>query len=416
MAPGPSAVIWRVIVASNVSLNLSNRFRAAFEEASKTTGTKFDYLVSTAQRESGLNASAKAPSSSATGLFQFVEQTWLETMKEQGPALGFGQAASRISKSGDKYYVHDAATRQKILDMRKDPETAAMLAGAYAQKNKALLSQNLDRQPTSGELYAAHFLGAQGSSKLIELAENKPDTAAYKIFPQQAQANRNIFFDRQGNPKTVSQVYDNLVATVPSKPKERTFIGMLGNWFKHKDNGSEPFTDKSSAASQVAVNKFVSSERVNDATNKAAVVSDSASSLETFFNQPAQRELPSRYGLSYNSDPSVAGSLRSSRFAPSATADQLRRSRVYTEAAQTALAETEAAPLPRGKPEDAGVSRNGAVDDLNGALPRAKPHGTSGGSSIGSSNGDGGRPQQRFGALDLTAFLDRDVFSASKKA
>ena len=49
----------------------------AIRQAAQATGTSFQYLLATAQVESGLNPQAGASTSSARGLFQFIEQTWL---------------------------------------------------------------------------------------------------------------------------------------------------------------------------------------------------------------------------------------------------------------------------------------------------------------------------------------------------
>ena len=57
--------------------------------AGDRNGVDFDYLLQTAMRESSLNPAAKATGSSAVGLFQFLESTWLQVMKEQGPRLGY---------------------------------------------------------------------------------------------------------------------------------------------------------------------------------------------------------------------------------------------------------------------------------------------------------------------------------------
>ena len=63
----------------------------------------FNYLLQTAQRESALNPTAKAPSSSAVGLFQFLDSTWLPVKKEEGPRLGYQKYADAITtdKDGD---------------------------------------------------------------------------------------------------------------------------------------------------------------------------------------------------------------------------------------------------------------------------------------------------------------------------
>ena len=51
--------------------------------AGDRSGVDFDYLLQTAMRESSLNPTAKAQTSSATGLFQFLESTWLQVMKDE---------------------------------------------------------------------------------------------------------------------------------------------------------------------------------------------------------------------------------------------------------------------------------------------------------------------------------------------
>ena len=57
---------------------------AAIQRASSATGVDFGYLMGAATRESGYNPNAKAKTSSATGLFQFLDQTWLATLKQHG--------------------------------------------------------------------------------------------------------------------------------------------------------------------------------------------------------------------------------------------------------------------------------------------------------------------------------------------
>src|SRR5581483_444874 len=143
----------------------------AIRQASQATGTSFSYLLATAQVESGLNPQAGAPTSSARGLFQFVEQTWLGTMKQSGAALGYGRYADAISQTAPgRYVVADPAMRQDILKLRNNPTVNAVMAGAFTQANAAYLTQKLGRPPSEGELYIAHFLGAGGAARLIGLA------------------------------------------------------------------------------------------------------------------------------------------------------------------------------------------------------------------------------------------------------
>ena len=72
---------------------------SALQSASKRTGVEFDYLLKTAMRESSLDCQAKSRTSSACGLFQFTEQSWLGTMKKHGAALGLGTEAAAIEQS-----------------------------------------------------------------------------------------------------------------------------------------------------------------------------------------------------------------------------------------------------------------------------------------------------------------------------
>ena len=50
--------------------------------------------------------------SSARGLFQFIEQTWLATMKQSGSALGYGHYAAAITQTATgRYEVTDQVLR-----------------------------------------------------------------------------------------------------------------------------------------------------------------------------------------------------------------------------------------------------------------------------------------------------------------
>jgi hypothetical protein len=183
----------------------------AIRHASRVTGTNFQYLVATAQVESRFNPGAAAPTSSARGLFQFIEQTWLATLKEQGPALGYGKIADAIDRGpSGQYVVTDPRLNDRIMKLRNDPTANAVMAAAYTKANAGKLAGRLGRNPTEGELYVAHFLGSQGAGRLISLAEAKPGMRADEAFPGPAKANPSIFYDK-GRPRSVGEVYRTLV-------------------------------------------------------------------------------------------------------------------------------------------------------------------------------------------------------------
>jgi hypothetical protein len=196
---------------------------AAIQRASNATGVDFTFLMKTANRESGYNPRAQAPTSSAAGLFQFVEQTWLSTLKQHGSKYGYARYAELITKGADgRYHVDGAEARKAVMDLRLDPHASSLMAGELTSDHASYLRGRTGRSPTSGELYAAHFLGPKGSAQLIEAMQTRPGASAASLFPDAAQSNRSIFY-RDGRAATVSEVYANLTrAAGPGSPATRT--------------------------------------------------------------------------------------------------------------------------------------------------------------------------------------------------
>jgi hypothetical protein len=190
----------------------------AIRRGAERTGVGFDYLLATAQRESALDPKAQARGSSASGLFQFVEQTWLGMMKSEGGKAGLPEYSRAITTRSDgTYTVDDPSLRRAILDLRQDPGVSSVLAGALTQKNRESLSADLGREPNGGELYVAHFLGSKGASDLIRAASSDPTRPIARDFPDAAAANRTIFFDGQGRARGAGEVYALLTANA-SRP------------------------------------------------------------------------------------------------------------------------------------------------------------------------------------------------------
>jgi len=189
----------------------------AIQRASQATGVDFSFLMKTAHRESGMNPSAKAGTSSAAGLFQFVEQTWLSTLKQHGAKYGYARYADLINKGSDGHYhvPGGSEARRTVMDLRLDPHAASLMAGEMTSDSAAYLKGRTGRSPTAGELYAAHFLGPQGSAKLIEAAQTRPGATAAQLFPDAAHANKAIFY-RDGRAATVGEVYANLTKAAGS--------------------------------------------------------------------------------------------------------------------------------------------------------------------------------------------------------
>jgi len=220
-------VISKDLSAGSIAMVLSRHLKpaeagqtalAAIVRASGRAGVRFDFLVKTAQRESNLDASAKSARSSAAGLFQFTEQTWLRMIKETGDAHGMANEARSIEVSRDgRFRVADPEQRQAILDLRFNPDAASAMAAELTKANARSLQESLNRPATEGELYAAHFLGANGAARLIKAVRQSPIGQAAAIFPEAARANPNVFF-ASGRAVTTGELHARLISTNRASP------------------------------------------------------------------------------------------------------------------------------------------------------------------------------------------------------
>ena len=150
-----------IVNDSTAAGSASNPFTDLIKAAADATGVNFNYLYKQASVESGFNASAQAPTSSARGLYQFTKDTWLKVVEQHGEEAGLTREASAL-RSG----MTTPDDRQRILDLRNNPEISARMAAHHALDNaRALQAQGIQvKGPT--ELYLAHLLvqGARPNS------------------------------------------------------------------------------------------------------------------------------------------------------------------------------------------------------------------------------------------------------------
>jgi hypothetical protein len=170
-------------------------------------------LLGQARIESGLNPTARARTSSATGLFQFTRQTWLATLKAHGPKHGYQWAADAIAQDANgRHRITDPGLRSAILDLRNDPLAASSMAAEFADDNAAFVTARTGRAPEPVDLYLAHFLGASGAAKFLTAHESDPQAAAAPLFPAAAAANRSVFFDKDGSARTLLDIRNRFAA------------------------------------------------------------------------------------------------------------------------------------------------------------------------------------------------------------
>ncbi|WP_242528171.1 lytic transglycosylase domain-containing protein [Novosphingobium sp. PY1] len=179
------------------------RVQAAIARAAAATGVDFKYLMAQAKLESSMDPGARASTSSAAGLYQFTQGTWVETLDRHADRHGLDWVGSAI----DGGRITDPTMRAQIMSLRYDPDTSAMMAAELASDNRAELTGVLGREPDSSELYLAHFLGISGASQFLSALDTNPSQSAASILPKAAAANRGIFYDG-GAPRSVGGVMD----------------------------------------------------------------------------------------------------------------------------------------------------------------------------------------------------------------
>jgi hypothetical protein len=183
----------------------------AIARAAEATSVDFGYLLAQAEVESSMDPTARAATSSATGLYQFIESTWLDTLRKHGHRFGLGALAEQIDLTASgSAYVADPAQRQAILALRSDPQIAALMAAGLAEDNRAHLTPILGRAPDHAELYLAHFLGAAGAGRFLSEMRADPSQSAAALFARPAAANRAIFYAPDGSPRSLAGVMDVL--------------------------------------------------------------------------------------------------------------------------------------------------------------------------------------------------------------
>ncbi|TDR94041.1 transglycosylase SLT domain-containing protein [Enterovirga rhinocerotis] len=194
--------------------------------------TKVDpiYLMALADKESGFRPEVKASTSSAQGLYQFIDRTWLEVVRRFGPDHGLAEEAAAIGivlGERERPFVEDEAMRERILALRNEPYLSAIMAAEMLKKDAAEIGFQFGRRLTTAEMYLAHFLGIEDAARFLALREEKEPAVASHAFPAAARANVAIFYGpatrarrgrRWARPSlTVPEVYGKIQGMMESR-------------------------------------------------------------------------------------------------------------------------------------------------------------------------------------------------------
>jgi hypothetical protein len=210
-----------VIIANYANLARSDAARfgidhgivAAIRLSSVRTGVNFSYLMKLAATESNFEPGVEAATSSATGIYQFTHDTWLNTLKRHGAKYGLvADYAANIEYYETLYgyqrpMVRDESMYQHLLTLRKNPRLSAMMAAEMVRDNQQILASSIDREPTETDLYLTHFLGTDAAITFLQSLEQSPDAHAVELFPRAASSNHYIFHPQTCAPRTVDEVY-----------------------------------------------------------------------------------------------------------------------------------------------------------------------------------------------------------------
>lgn len=170
--------------------DVANTPKSIIGAAATDVGVDADILIKIAQAESSLNPDAKARTSSAGGLFQFIDSTWKDMVKRHGDKYGITVA--------DKF----------------DPRANSIMGAIFTQENANRLKPVLGREPNAREVYLAHFSGAGTAKKVLAKMKQNPNAPASEAWGSAAiKANKSIFYNN-GKLRTVEEVFNRLTNKV----------------------------------------------------------------------------------------------------------------------------------------------------------------------------------------------------------
>ncbi|MDE1153406.1 MAG: hypothetical protein PW788_12790 [Micavibrio sp.] len=195
--------------------NLTPATTFAVRHAATVAGADFGYMMQLASAESGFDTGISATTSSATGLFQFIDNTWLTTLYQFGEKYGLGDITRNIEVERNRYgeiataSITDPLIEKYVLGLRTDPRVTALMGAEFAKANRDGLQAALPKRDiTRTDQYLAHFLGSGKAVDFIVKLNREPKASASAAFPAAAESNHGVFYKRGGVARSLTEVYD----------------------------------------------------------------------------------------------------------------------------------------------------------------------------------------------------------------
>jgi hypothetical protein len=156
--------------------------------------------------ETGFGKNLKAPNSTASGLGQFLETSFLELVRNHGDRLGLGDLSSLIGQGKTaSAMVPNETLRKNLLNLRFNHEVMTRAVITSMENHRDALAPILGREPSGGELYTAHFAGLTGAKRIFKALVDDPRTSLSKVMSAKAIRDNAPLTMLSGKPITVLQ-------------------------------------------------------------------------------------------------------------------------------------------------------------------------------------------------------------------
>lgn len=219
----------------------------AIYEASRSTGVDMDLLMLKAILESNIGEHQVAAHSSARGLFQFIEPTWLTLMKRYGADAGFPEYANAIKIGRRSAIPHlkgaDEIFRPHILALRFDPYVSAYIMARQMQDEYYVIrSVKKSKDVDAIDYYTVHLLGLKLAREFYAMMRDEKDKpiaqAQNASLRESANLNRHLFF-KKGKALNAAEAYREIGWRVTREMKNIAYIRGMEKEFMVAQNASE---------------------------------------------------------------------------------------------------------------------------------------------------------------------------------